>query len=67
MFVQDIRGFKNKTASPQEKPMNDPKHFISDSIFKRFKFDFSSSEGNIGKNYFLGDCIFLGIRLTYVN
>ena len=36
MFVQDIRGFKNKTASPQEKPIeNDPKHFVPDSIFKR--------------------------------
>ena len=42
-------------------------HFVTDSIFKRLKFDFSSSAANKVKRYFLGDCVFLEIRRTYVN
>ena len=47
-------------------------HFVSDSIFKRLKFDYSSSETVSNqrmkiKNYFLDDCIFLEIRLTHEN
>ena len=49
---------------------HDSKHFVSDSIFERLKFDFSSSEtvpNHEVKNDFLGDCVFLEIRLTYVS
>ena len=47
-------------------------HFVSDSIFKRLKFDYSSSETvsnqkMIIKNYFLADCLFLEISLTHGN
>ena len=47
-------------------------YFVSDSIFKLLKFEYSSSETvsnqkiNI-KNYFLDDCLFLEIRLTHGN
>ena len=44
-------------------------HFVSDSIFKRLNFDYSSSETASNqkikiKNYFHDDCVFLEIRLT---
>ena len=45
----------------------DSKHFVSDSIFERLKFDYSSSEtvsNHEVKKDFLGDCAFLEIRLT---
>ena len=47
-------------------------HFISDSIFKRLKFDDSSSETLSNqkikiKNYFYNDCVFLEIRLSHGN
>ena len=47
-------------------------HFILDSIFKRLKFDYSSSETVSNqkikiKNYFFDDCVFLEIRLTNGN
>ena len=47
-------------------------HFVSDSIFKRLKFDYSTSETvsnqNINiKNYFRDDCVFLEIRVTHGN
>ena len=46
--------------------------FVSDSIFKRLKFDYSSSETASNqkikiKNYFFDDCVFLEIRLTLGN
>ena len=45
-------------------------HFVSDSIFKRLNFDYSSSETVSNqiieiKNYFLDDCLFLEIRQTH--
>ena len=51
---------------------NDLVHFVSDSIFKRLKFDYSSSETVSNqkmkiKNCFFDDCVFLEIRLTYGN
>ena len=47
-------------------------HFVSDSIFKCLKFDYSSSETVSNqkikiKTYFLDDCVFLEIRLTHEN
>ena len=47
-------------------------HFVSDSIFKHLKFDYSSSETVSNqkmkiKNYFLDDCVFLEIRLSHGN
>ena len=47
-------------------------HFVSDSIFKRLNFDYSSSETVSNqkikiKNCFLDDCVFLEIRLTHGN
>ena len=47
-------------------------HFVSDSIFKRLKFDCSSSETVSNqkikiKNCFLDGCVFLEIRLTHGN
>ena len=42
-------------------------HFVSDSIFKSLKFDYSSSDQKIKiKNCFY-DCVFLEIRLTHRN
>ena len=47
-------------------------HFVSDSIFKRLKFDCLTSETVSNqkikiKNYFLDDCVFLEIRLNRGN
>ena len=47
-------------------------HFVSDSVFKRLKFDNSSSETVSNrkikiKNWFFDDCVFLEIRLTHEN
>ena len=47
-------------------------HFVLDSIFKRLKFDCSSSETVSNqkikiKNCFLDSCMFLEIRLTHGN
>ena len=73
IYVQFIIGSKRKTSPLLEKQFeNDFDHFVSDSIFKRLIFDYSSSEtffnpANKVKSYFLGDCYFLEIRLTNVN
>ena len=73
IYVQCIKGSKRKTSYLLEKLLEkDLVHFVSDSIFKRLKFDYSSSETvsnqkiNI-KNYVLDDCVFLEIRLTHGN
>ena len=68
----------NKLKVPGEKTLylleklfeKDLVHFVSDSIFKRLKFDYSSSETVSNqtiknKNYFLDDCVFLEIKLTH--
>ena len=45
VHVQYIKGSKRKTSYLLEKLFEvDLVHFVSDSIFKRLKFDFSSSE-----------------------
>ena len=73
IYVQYIKGFKRKTSYLLEKLFEkDLVHFGSDSIFKRRKFDYSSSETVSNqkmkiKNYFLDDCVFLEIRLTHGN
>ena len=73
IYVQYIKGSKRKTSYLLEKLYEkDLVHFVSDRIFKRLKFDYSSSETVSNKkitikNYFLDDYIFLEIRLTYEN
>ena len=73
IYVQYIKGSKRKTSYLLEKLFEkDLVHFVSDSIFKRLNFDYSSSETVSNqkikiKNYFLDDCAFLGIRLTHGN
>ena len=73
IYVQDIKGSKRKTSYLLEKLFEkDLVHFVSNSIFKRLKFDYSSSETVSNhkikiKIYFLNDCIFLEIRLTHGN
>ena len=55
VYVQYIKGFKRKTSYLLEKLFEkDLVHFVSDSIFKRLKFDFD-------------DCVFLEVRLTHGN
>ena len=73
IYVQYMKGSKRKTSYILEKLFEkNLVHFVSDSIFKRLKFDFSSSETVSNqkiknKNYFLDDCVFLEIRLTHGN
>ena len=73
IYVQYIKGSREKTSYMLEKLFEkDLVHFVSDSIFKRLKFDYSSSEtvSNLKikiKNYFLDECVFLEIRLTHGN
>ena len=73
IYVHYIKGSKRKTSCLLEKLFEKAlAHFSSDSIFKRLKFDFSSSETVSNqkikiKNYFLDDSVFLEIRLTHGN
>ena len=73
IYVQYIKGSKRKTSYILEKLFEkDLVHFVSDSIFKRLKFDCSSSETVSNqkikiKNCFLYGCVFLEIRLTHGN
>ena len=73
IYVQYKKGSKTKTSYLLEKLFEkDLVHFILDSIFKRLKFDYSSSETVSNqkikiKNYFFDDCVFLEIRLTNGN
>ena len=73
IYVQYMKGSKRKTSYLLEKVFKkDLVHFVSNSIFKRVKFDFSSSEtvSNqtiIIRNCFLDDCVFMAIRLTHEN
>ena len=70
IYVQYTKGSKRKTSYFLEKLFKtDLVHFVSDSIFKRLKFDYSTSETVSNQkikieNCFLDDCIFLEIRLT---
>ena len=73
IYVQYIKGSKRKPSYLFEKLFKkDLVHLVSDSIFKRLNFDYSSSETVSNqkikiKNYFLDNCVFLEIRLTYGN
>ena len=73
IYEQYLKGFKTKTSYLLEKWfVKDLVHFVSDSIFKRLKFDCSSLETVSTqkikiKNYFLDDCVFLEIRVTHGN
>ena len=73
IYVQYITGSKRKTSYLLEILFEkDLVHFVSDSIFKRLNFDYSSSETVSNqkiknKNYCLDECVFLEIRLTHGN
>ena len=71
IYVQYIKGSKRKTSYLVEEMFDkDLVHFVSDIIFKRLKFDFSSSETISNQKIkicFLYDSIFLEIRLTHGN
>ena len=73
IYVQYIKGNKRKTSYLFEKLLEkDLVHFVPDSIFKRLKFDYSSSETVSNqkikiKNCFFYDCVFLEIRLIHGN
>ena len=73
IYVQYIKGSKRKTSHLLEKLFEkDLVHFVSDSIFKRLKFVYLSSETVSNqkikiKIYFHDDCVFLEIRLTHDN
>ena len=73
IYVQYIKGSKRKTSYLLEKLFEkDLVHFVSDSIFKRLNFDYSSSETVSNqkikiKNYFRDNFVFLEIRLTHGN
>ena len=73
IYLQYIKGSKRKTLYILEILFEkDLVHFVSDSIFKRLKFDYPSSETVLNKkikikNYFFDDCLFLEIRLTHGN
>ena len=68
-----IKGSQRKTLYLLEKLFEkDLVHFVTNSISKRLKFDYSSSETasnhKIKKNnYFLDDCVFLEIILRHGN
>ena len=73
IYVQHIKGSKRKTSYLLEILFeNDLVHFVSDSIFKRLKFDCPSSETVSNqkmkiKYKFFDDCVLLEIRLTHGN
>ena len=71
IYVPYVKGFKRKTSYLLEKlHEKDLVHFVSDSIFKRIKFDYSSSETVSNqkiKKCFFDDCVFREIRLTHGN
>ena len=73
IYVQYVKGSKRKTSYLLEKwYKKDLVHLVSDSVLKRLKFDYSSSEtvskpeNNI-KNCFRDNCRFVEIRLTHRN
>ena len=73
IYVQYIKVYKRKTPFLLKKLFEkDLVHFVSDSIFKRLKFDYSSSETVSNqkmktKNWFFDDSVFLKIRITHGN
>ena len=73
IYVQYIKSSKRKTSHLFEKLFEkDLVHFISISISKRLKLEYSSSDTVSNqkikiKYCFLDDCVFLEIRLTHGN
>ena len=73
IYVQYMKSSERKTLYLLEKLFEkDLEHFVSDSNFKRLKFDYSSSETVLNQkiktqNWFFDDCVFLEIRLTHGN
>ena len=72
-YVQYIKGSKRKTFISFEKLFKkDLIHFVSDSSFKRLKFDYSSSETDSNQKIkkierFLDDRVFQEIKQTHGN
>ena len=73
IYVQYIKDFKRKSSYLLEILFEkNLVHFVSNCIFKRLKFDYSSSETVSNqkikiKNYFYHGCVFLEIILTHGN
>ena len=72
IHVQFIIGSKRQTSCILKKSFeNVSEDFVSDIILKRLKFDYSPSETisnqRIKLRAIFCDCVFLEIRLTYVN
>ena len=68
IYVQHIKGSERNISYPLKKLFE--KDFVSDSIFKRLKFDYSYSDTASNqkikiKKCFLDDGVFLEIRLTH--
>ena len=63
MYVQYIKGSKKKSSYLLENLFEkDLVHFVSGSIFKRLKFDYSSSETVSNQKIKIKNC-FLGLRI----
>ena len=57
IYVQYIKGSKRKTSYLLEKWFEkDLVHFVSDSIFKRLEFDYSSSENVSNQKVKIKNC-----------
>ena len=73
IYVQHVKGSERKTSYPLKKLFEkDLVHFVSDSIFKRLKFDCSYSDTASNQKIkimkcFLDDGVFLEIRLPHGN
>ena len=71
IYVLHIKGSERKTSYPLKKVFEkDLVHFVSDSIFKRLKLDYSYSDTASNqkikiKKCFLDDGVFMEIRLTH--
>ena len=71
IYVQYIKCYNRKTSYLLEKLFEkDLVQFVSDSIFKRLKFDYSSSETVSNqkikiKNWLFDDCVFLDMEINY--
>ena len=60
IYVQYIKGFKRKTSYLLEKLFEkDLVHFVSDSVFKHLKFDYSSSETVSNQKIKIKNCFLL--------
>ena len=65
IYVQYIKGSKKKSSYLLEELFEkDLVHFVSDSIFKRLKFDYSSSETVSYQKIKIKNCFFLRLPIS---